>query len=90
MRTTLTLDDDVAIRLERIRKERAAGLKEIVNEVLREGLAHIDTPKKREPFRTRVFDPGGLVDPSKSIKDILREMDEEYDRKKLGLPRVPG
>jgi hypothetical protein len=90
MRTTLTLDDDVAVRLERMRKERDLGLKEIVNDVLRKGLDEISAPKKREPFRTRVFDPGGLVDPSKSIKDILREMDEEYDRKKLGLPRVPG
>ncbi|HVZ68094.1 MAG TPA: hypothetical protein VG891_01435 [Rhizomicrobium sp.] len=90
MRTTLTLDDDVAIRLERMRKERDAGLKEIVNEVLRKGLAQIDAPQQREPFRTRVFDPGGFVDPSKSIKEILREMDEEHDRKKLGLPRVSG
>ncbi len=36
MRTTITLDEDVAARLERLRKERP--FKELVNEALRRGL----------------------------------------------------
>ena len=38
MRTTLTLDDDVAAVLERLRKSRDASLKDLVNEALRRGL----------------------------------------------------
>jgi hypothetical protein len=53
MRTTLTLDDDVAAALERLRKARDMGLKELVNDVLRRGLNDMSAPPKtREPFRT--------------------------------------
>ena len=53
MRTTLTLDDDVAAMIERIRRAREASLKDIVNEALRRGLSDLATaPKCREPFKT--------------------------------------
>jgi hypothetical protein len=59
MRTTLTLDDDVAAELERLRKTRDASLKEVVNDVLRLGLREIDTrARPHEPFRTRSVDLG--------------------------------
>ena len=59
MRTTLTLDDDVAVQLERLRRARDASLKDLVNEALRLGLREITaTPKKRKQFRTRTFDMG--------------------------------
>jgi ribbon-helix-helix CopG family protein len=35
MRTTLTIDDDVAAQLERLRRERDVTLKDIINEALR-------------------------------------------------------
>ena len=41
MRTTLTLDDDVAAALERLRRARDASLKDVVNEVLRRGLSEL-------------------------------------------------
>lgn len=47
MRTTLTLDDDVAARLERLREERRVPLKALVNEALRKGLAVLDDPPRR-------------------------------------------
>ena len=54
MRTTLTLDDDVAVALERLRKSRDTGLKELVNDVLRRGLKTMSAPPKlRQTFRTR-------------------------------------
>lgn len=54
MRTTLSLDDDVAAAIERLRKARDASLKEIVNQALREGLRHMRArPQRREAFRTR-------------------------------------
>jgi hypothetical protein len=54
VRTTLTLDDDVAALLARVRQERRLGLKEAVNEGLRRGLREMDTPPaRRAPYRTR-------------------------------------
>lgn len=54
MRTTLTLDKDVAAALERLRKARKASLKAVVNEALRHGLARMAAPPDapRRPFRT--------------------------------------
>jgi hypothetical protein len=38
MRTTVTLDDDVAAALEQLRRERGLGLSEALNELARSGL----------------------------------------------------
>lgn len=82
MRTTLTLDDDVAVQIEKLRKSRDLALKDIVNEALRRGLREMTAKtKKREPFRTGVHDGGELL---MDVKDALAMLDEEYDRKKLG------
>lgn len=54
MRTTLTIDDDVAAMLERARARSRASLKEIVNEALRQGLRGTTAGKaQRKPFRTK-------------------------------------
>lgn len=58
MRTALTLDDDVAVQIERLRRERDATLKEIVNEVLRRGLMEELRPRKRKPIRLQTFNLG--------------------------------
>ena len=59
MRTTLTIDADVAVQLERLRRARDASLKDLINEALRRGLREMSArPKKRKPFRTRTFDMG--------------------------------
>lgn len=59
MRTTLTLDEDVAVQLERLRRARDVSLKDLVNDALRRGLREMNAkPKKREPFRTRAFNMG--------------------------------
>lgn len=39
MRTTVTLDDDVAVALERLRTERGLTFRQALNETIREGLA---------------------------------------------------
>ena len=55
----MTLDDDVAVQLERLRRARDANLKDLVNAALRLGLREMTAkPKKRKPFRTRTFDMG--------------------------------
>ena len=53
MRTTLSLEDDVARGLERLRREREAPFKQIVNDVLRAGLAALASrPGPRAPYET--------------------------------------
>jgi len=47
MRTTLTLEDDVAALLLRLRERRKASLKTVVNEALREGLVLPVDPEYR-------------------------------------------
>lgn len=73
MRTTLTLDDDVAALLERARKSRKAGLKETVNEALRQGLRQMTAPPpKRKPYRTPSVSCGRcLVDNIDNIAEVL-------------------
>jgi Ribbon-helix-helix protein, copG family len=73
MRTTLTLDDDVAATLERLRKTRDASLKELVNDALRRGLKEMTTGKKqRRPFRTRSVSLGRLLVPSiDNVAEVL-------------------
>jgi hypothetical protein len=54
MRTTLTLDDDVAAMLERLRRSRRISLKRLINEALRRGLNDMGRPRRpREKIRTR-------------------------------------
>jgi hypothetical protein len=53
MRTTLSLDDDVAALLTRVRESRKMSLKQAVNEALRQGLRQMTlSPKPRAPYRT--------------------------------------
>lgn len=53
MRTTLTLDDDVAALLLRVRETRKSSLKAVVNDALKQGLQQmIAPPKPRPPYRT--------------------------------------
>lgn len=59
MRTTLTLDDDVAMMLKCLRKARNAPLLTLVNDALRQGLARMTSPPKtRRPFRTEAVTLG--------------------------------
>jgi hypothetical protein len=63
MRTTLTIDDDVAVQIERLRRSRDTTLKDVVNEALRLGLQQMQTPARVKPFRTKTFDMGApLID----------------------------
>ena len=65
MRTTLTLDDDVAALLNQVRQMRKTGLKETVNEALRNGLVEMTKPpRKQEPYRTIPVDLGPCALPN--------------------------
>jgi Arc/MetJ family transcription regulator len=71
MRTTLSLDDDVAAAVQQLREERHIGQSEAVNELIRAGLA---APAKRAPFRQRAADLGLRVEVS-SVADALENLD---------------
>lgn len=73
MRTTLTLDDDVAKRIERLRKQRGLTLRDVVNQALREGLPQLEAPKRaRKAHKTKAVSLGGcLIGNIDDIADVL-------------------
>jgi len=79
MRTTLTLDDDVAAALVRRRAERSTGLRREVNDLLRAGLAAASQPNvdAGEPYELPTFDPGrALITDLRALKDLLDDEDD--------------
>ena len=77
MRTTLTIEPDIAADLDRLKRERNASLKDLVNDALRRGLQDMRTDKKkRKPFRTRTFHGGRLlVDSIDNVWEVLGQVD---------------
>jgi len=62
MRTTLTLDEDVAATLGRVREKRKLTLKGAVNEALRRGLREMEEgPPMREAYSTEPVSLGGCL-----------------------------
>jgi hypothetical protein len=88
MRTTLTIDDDVAVKLRDLAHRRRISFKEAVNSVLRRGLSAQEgrtapgRPFRVEVFRSR-FRPG--VDPLR-----LNQLSDELEAGRIsgaGRPR---
>lgn len=73
MRTTLTLDPDVAARLKRLRQRRAARFKDVVNEALREGLRALEEKPRRYPgpWTKPKFLGGSLIGSLDNIAEVL-------------------
>jgi hypothetical protein len=81
MRTTLTIDPDIAVQLERLRKERNASLKSLVNEALRQGLKRLVIEPRHKPFRTKTFDAGPpLIENIDNIAEVLALIEGESFR----------
>jgi hypothetical protein len=78
MRTTLTIDDDVAVQLNRLRRERDANLKDLVNEALRRGLRDMKSaPQRRKTLRTRTFDMGKPLISIDNVAEALAHLEGE-------------
>jgi hypothetical protein len=60
MRTTLTLDDDVAAKLKAESRRAGRPFREIVNETLRCGLTSRRVTAQRQAFKIRIRDLGDL------------------------------
>jgi Arc/MetJ family transcription regulator len=71
VRTTVSLDDDIAAAVQRFREERNIGLSEAVNELIRAGLA---ASPGRRVFRQRTANLGLRVDAS-NVADTLEQLD---------------
>jgi hypothetical protein len=73
MRTTVTLSDDVAAEVERLRRERGLGVSAAVNELARAGMGR--RPASR-PFRQRSAAIGLRIDIS-NVAEALDLLDSD-------------
>jgi hypothetical protein len=84
MRTTLTLDSDVAKRMQTEMARSGEGMKAVVNRALRVGLGMTDKPIEPAPFsvepHTFGFKPGTDLDRLNQVSD---ELEAEKAGKKL-------
>jgi hypothetical protein len=69
MRTTITLDEDVAAKLRAEVRRSGRTFKETINEALRRGLLARQQPAPRRPFRVQARDLGALR-PGLSLDDV--------------------
>jgi hypothetical protein len=82
MRTTLTLDDDLAARLRELAHRRGMSFRAVLNDTLRRGLTAREAgARKKRPFRVRTFRsafrPG--VDPLK-----LNQLVDDLETRRSG------
>jgi hypothetical protein len=79
MRTTLTLDEDVAVSLKRIAKRRGISFKATVNDALRLGLDSLaEPPRTREPYVINAWNLGGsIVGSLDNVEEVLSRIEGE-------------
>lgn len=83
MRTTLTLDDDVALQLEALRRRRKIAFKVAVNDALRAGLAALEstTSERRARYVIKPMSLGTPMLPNvDNIADLLALAEGEDSR----------
>ncbi len=85
MRTTITIDDDIAIRLIELQKSKGISFKKAVNTLLRKGLSAEEKPPKVKPFKIEAHDFGKPLievnfDKTSEVMDKLDELEGVYDR----------
>lgn len=73
MRTTLTIDQDIAVQLEHIRRSGKGSLKQIVNDLLRAGLQNTKNhPQTRKTRHTKSVHLGHcLIDSIDDVSEAL-------------------
>lgn len=76
MRTTVTLDDDVAAEVERLRRESGMGLSEALNELARVGVGARRGRRTPETFHQQTAKVGLRVDVG-NIGEVLETLDSE-------------
>lgn len=73
MRTTLTLDKDVAVQLVRLQRDQGTTFKQVVNEAIRQGLRQMTrNPRRRTRYRTRTLSLGRcLIGSLDDVAEVL-------------------
>ncbi|MGE0229260.1 MAG: ribbon-helix-helix protein, CopG family [Dehalococcoidia bacterium] len=78
MRTTLTLDDDVAKLLEEARRKTGATLRELVNDSVRSSLGRRTGAIRPRRYQTRAVSLGRpLLDRVDDVADVLATVEGE-------------
>lgn len=75
VRTTLTLDDDLAVKLKAEAHRTRRPFRDVVNETLRNGLASRRATRGKEPFRVVTRDLGELR-PGLSIDNVAELLEQ--------------
>jgi len=75
VRTTITLDDDVAAKLQSAARRSGRAFRDVVNETLRRGLAAQPPASRREPFRVVARDFGALR-PGLNLDNVFALIDQ--------------
>ncbi len=84
MRTTLTIDNDIADYLREQTRLHEKSFKQVVNETLRRGMSPTANDKPRKPYKVRTFSSGYAPGVDRlRLNDVLNELDDEYYEKKL-------
>ncbi len=92
MRTTLTLDDDVAVQMRNMARRSGESFKDVVNSVLRRGLRQGEKPVPRLPrFEVEPKACGfrAGVDPRK-LHQLLDDLEMEDFNRELTESAAPG
>jgi metal-responsive CopG/Arc/MetJ family transcriptional regulator len=76
MRTTVTLADDVAAAVDRLRRERSIGVSQAVNQLIRAAL--VDHPKQRR-FVQKTHDLGLGIDVT-NVWKAIEELEGPFHR----------
>lgn len=93
MRTTLTLDDELARELKRIARQTDRSFKEVVNATLERGLGRGEKPEAAlPPFRVEAkacgFRPGvdvyrlNQLDDELEVEDFRRELKQDFESRR--------
>ena len=87
MRTTLTLDDQVASRLQELAHRSGKSFKAAVNETLRLGLEAQTNIRQARPYRVEPVNLGGAlpgIDLHKAL-ELADELEDEEIRRELEM-----
>jgi hypothetical protein len=80
MRTTLTIEDDIVIRLTELQKTKGISFKKAVNSLLRKGLSAEEKTQKVKPFKVKARSLGKPLiavnfDKTSEVLDLLDELE---------------
>jgi hypothetical protein len=75
MRTTLTLDEDLAAKLQSLARRTGRTFRDLVNDTLRRGLARPSALPARGPFRVQARDLGSLR-PGLSLDSVANLLEQ--------------